>query len=407
MKRVKPMRGFTLLEVMIASALLAVIIGAAMGAFVSTTASTNQAYAVANTQNDARLTLDALASDLRIAGLGASNGTIGIAPGGLWPMRVPTIYTTVTSGLTDPNGNPLTNMTSIYIVGAEPGTVGADASGQGVEGVIIDPTKAIIRCSTGITNVDCKNAALGTDGIDHTLLVSNGAIGFSPIMLHDHQRASIISPTAVTGTVGAQTIIYSESSGSVVPSPDPTAPFGFAQGFQVSRLRVVHWYLKQDPGQLPRIYRSRPTLTTAGDFTTGCKAPFVDETNGGTVKGAEMGTGPVEALQASFVFDFAGIDDPTQYTAQTSVNPCDPNVLANMRQLREVRVQLVAIAPTQLKDGQNKPIARFTTPTFEGNTFSTVPDAYPRRAYVTRVAPRNFVPYRSATGSGAGTGGGS
>jgi len=404
MIRSRRMSGFTLIELMVAMALLAVIIGAAMGAFMSTNLAANQAYVSANMQEDTRLALDALASDLRIAGLGASDGTVGIAPGGNWSMRVPTVYP-MTQTMTDPNNLSYT-VTSVFILGAEPATVGFGTTGDGIEGVVTDPTQVKVLCYTSPqaatlpnTQVDCAASSVGSDGVEHGLLLGS-ASNFAPILVHDHQRAAVLLPVSVSGFAGAgssQLIDFSGSSGAVKPNPSPTAPFGFAQGFQVSRLRAVHWYLKQTAGQSPRLYRSHPTLTTATDLPTGCQNPFLDESNTvGGVKGVEISTGPVESLQARFIFDFALANDPTQFTMSTStpaIDPCSSTILDTMRQLREVRLQMVAIATNPLKDNNGNIAKRFSTPAFEGSGGSTTLDGYPRRAYVTRVAPRNFVPY--------------
>ncbi|MFL5421928.1 MAG: hypothetical protein ACJ79Y_14280, partial [Myxococcales bacterium] len=85
---------------------------------------------------------------------------------------------------------------------------------------------------------------------------------------------------------------------------------------------------------------------------------------------------------------------PTRYSMTDVIDPCASNVAGTIRQLREVRVQMVAIASAPVKDTNGRLQARFTTPTFEGSTAPAKADAYPRRAYVTRVAPRNFLPYR-------------
>jgi len=316
-------------------------------------------------------------------------------------MRVPTVYSGPVQTLTDPAGNTFTTR-SVYILSADPATVGLTGTGEGIEGVVTDSATASVACYAtiggAITATDCAASSVGTDGVDHSLLVPNGPGQYQPILLHDHQRAAIIVPTSIGGFSGTpQLIQYLGSSGPIQPNPSPTAPFGFAQGFQISRLRAVHWYLKQDrPGALPRLYRSKPTLTTAG--TTTCPSPdiFVDETNdpANGVKGVEMGAGPIESLQLRYVLDLVNQNDPTKYSVTDAIDPCASNAGASIRQLREVRVQMVAIAPAPLKDGNGRLEARFTTPTFEGSTAPAKPDAYPRRAYVTRVAPRNFLPYR-------------
>ena len=51
--------------------------------------------------------------------------------------------------------------------------------------------------------------------------------------------------------------------------------------------------------------------------------PFLDETNGGTITGTEMGAGPIESLQFRFIFDSSQQDDPTKYDMVSTIDPCD------------------------------------------------------------------------------------
>ncbi len=391
-------RGFTLIEIMVSLGLLSAIMAGAMSAMITFSNSTQSNVQTSDLQDNARRSLEMLEADLRSAGVGSSNGTVGIAPSGAWAARIPTIYTpTTATTYKDPSGNTYT-LTSLYIVGAEPATLGPTVSGDGVLAVIASPDGVQLTCTSPAgAYVQCNASSIGADGLEHQILLTDPTTSaFFPLLVHDHQRASIISPTAVSGTVAAasrQTVTIAESGGALGPiSPSPEAPFGFAQGFQVSRMRVVHWYLKQALGQAPRLYRSRPALTSSAGS---CANPFLDETNGGTAVGIEMGAGPIESLQFRFMFDTSQQDDPTKYDMVSTIDPCDATAPTRMRQLREVRIQMVAISATKAKDtsGANL-VSRFTTPLFEGTTVGAGKDQYPRRAYVSRIAPRNIQPYR-------------
>jgi prepilin-type N-terminal cleavage/methylation domain-containing protein len=393
--------GFTLIEIMVALGLLSAILAGALSAMISFSASTQSNVQTADMQDNARRALEILEADLRSAGVGSSNGTVGISPKGVWTARIPTIYTGVTSSSTI-SGNTFFP-TSLYIIGAEPSSLGPNGVGDGMMAVITSSTGAQIVCSTPAgVQVDCQAARIGSDNVDHRLLLPNPATAAccAPLLVHDHQRASLISPNANASGLAApspQNVPFDESPGPI--SPDPSAPFGFAQGFQVSRARVVHWYLKQRAGEtMPRLYRSHPVLADAAGT---CANPFLDETNGGTVVGTEIANGPIESLQVRFMFDTSQQDNPVNYDMVATIDPCDSNAPTRMRQLREVRLQMVAISPTMAKDSNGaNTVSRFAAPQFEGTSVGPgssdpkVSAKYPRRAYVSRVAPRNIQPYR-------------
>lgn len=387
-------RGFTMVEIMVSMALLSVILGAAMGAFISVNTSTQQVVITSDLQDNARSALEVLASDLRSAGVGASNGTVGIAPGGTgsWSARIPTIYSGPAQTFKDPSGNTYT-LNSVYIIGVDTSSLGISGAGDGIQAVITGPSDNKVRCTTAAgTAVDCKNSSIGSDLVEHAVFIPTTGGAFQPLLVHDNQRASYISPTNLTGAVGTQILTFAEQ-GSGGISPDPSAPFGFAQGFQLSRARVVHWYMKQTFPAAPRLYRSHPTLTPASGS---CATAFIDETNSGSgVVGAEIAAGPIESLQIRFVFDPDQFDDPTAYKVVSSIDPCDATAVTLMRTLREVRVQMVAISARQAQStNANTATARYLTPAFEGAGGGAAADTYPRRSYTTRVAPRNVQPYR-------------
>src|SRR5438477_644000 len=87
-------RGFTLLEMAVATAALGVALSAAMYIVVGVSSSAERVRRVGDTQDTARIALDALAGEIRMSGAGVSNGQIGIGTvGGTgWVGRVPAVY---------------------------------------------------------------------------------------------------------------------------------------------------------------------------------------------------------------------------------------------------------------------------------------------------------------------------
>src|SRR5205814_2382194 len=84
-------RGFTLLEIAVATAALGVALSAAMYIVVGVSSSAEHVRRVGDTQDVARLALDALAAEIRMSGAGASSGQIGIGTTAGAVARVPAI----------------------------------------------------------------------------------------------------------------------------------------------------------------------------------------------------------------------------------------------------------------------------------------------------------------------------
>ena len=84
--------GFTLVEMLIAVAMLSAVMAAAMGMVIGMNASTRHVRIVGDAQTAARSGVEELAAEIRAAGGGVSTGQIGIDPGGGTPRRLPVIY---------------------------------------------------------------------------------------------------------------------------------------------------------------------------------------------------------------------------------------------------------------------------------------------------------------------------
>src|SRR5207248_2921897 len=159
----------------------------------------------------------------------------------------------------------------------------------------------------------------------------------SALLVGDYVNAVYLRPTKIgpmTGSDpdGQQSIEFKEMKISNAYSPDPKAPFGFAQGASIGKARVTHWYVKQvSPGNW-QLMRSHPILDDTwaapqpGPAPCGFNSqPFVDETTSPARAaqcaapgapawcGTMVGSGPIENLQIRYVVDDGATDDPQQF----------------------------------------------------------------------------------------------
>jgi prepilin-type N-terminal cleavage/methylation domain-containing protein len=275
-------RGFTLVELMIAMAILAVVISGAMAIVVGLNASSTRVRKIGDAQIGARAALDLLAMDVRAAGSGAASGAIGIAPGGAGATarRIPAIYSGPNVTITEPGGQTVVT-NSVFIVSADPswGTIGNDATGM--QGVVVAASAGqplAIACSDVNGNaVDCA----GTPANPGLL-----ASPLPPLLVGDFRDFVYLVPTSVGSLANnppygrTQQLTYKEEAAAAY-SPSPKAPFGFLPGAVVTRARVAHWYVRQTNGGAPQLVRSFPTLTPNA-LGPACDpnndTPFIDET---------------------------------------------------------------------------------------------------------------------------------
>jgi hypothetical protein len=229
----------------------------------------------------------------------------------------------------------------------------------------------------------------------------------------DLRNAAVVSPSNIksVGTLGAELITFAEQGVSGFTT-DPKSNYGIPVGAVLSRLRVVHWYLRQDfPTAPPRLYRSTPVLASTSNFSCATGGSlFQDETTGNpAVVGVEMGSGPMQSMQIRYVLDPNDTNQFSQFQMATAIGPCDSADIANnvvpqaVSKLREVRIQVVSLSdqPDLTTNLANQQIG-YTTPPFEGSLWTpdggsltdagpnnlTLSDPYPRRAFNIRVVPR-------------------
>ena len=399
MQRQGSQRGMTLVEIMVAGALLSVVLSASMGLLIGVSQSTNRVMYVGDTQEAGRLALEAIAADIRIAGMGAQLGSVGVAPAAGSIRRIPIIYSGPDINVVETNSSGATETVttnSIFIISGQPATGVLAADGSGMTGTVVGASigsPLSITCSNGSgTNVDCSDVTFK----DFALLQGSGT-SFSPLIVGDLRSAVYLTPTSLAPPVGtppSQVMNYAERSANAY-SPDPRAPFGFAPGAAIHRARVLHYYLW--PTRNTNYYelrRSFPVLAaSAGNLACdGTDAPFIDETNGptGSVIGSVIGSGPLSSLQIRYVADPTASDDPSAFQMMP-VTVCST---ALVPYLREIRLQVVARAVNPDKtEGTGSRVNRYSTPGFEGMTpvgGATYFDAYPRRTFNVDVVPRNL-----------------
>jgi prepilin-type N-terminal cleavage/methylation domain-containing protein len=383
-------RGFTLVEIMVSLGILSVAMSAAMYLLIASNGTSRRVRIVSDAQATARLGIEALAADLRAAGLGAASGQVGVAPGAGAARRIPTIYSGPDVTIVEPGGQSvITN--SLFIVTSDPASVAPGSDATGAQGVVVaasagTPLTVVCYGSTGAA-VDCSTSLVPSP--------------LPPLIVGDFRNSVFLTPLTLgnpQGTPPTQQLDYAEKAGNAY-SPDPKAPFGFVPGAFLFRARVVHWYLQQKVAGGPaRLMRSFPVLSGTA-LTQACNttdAPFLDETNdatGGSPAGMEMGAGPVESIQFRFVTDAGATDDPSQFSMVKSISICDVGVPAT---LRAVRVQVVSrtLDSDQLTNDPQKR-SLYATPAFEGTAPAAASsgatlDAYPRRAFTMSVVPRNL-----------------
>ena len=410
-------RGLTLLEVLVAAALLAVVISAALAGLLGANQASERVRRVGDVQETARLALEAIAADIRGAGMGAQLGVVGVAPINGNVRRLPVIYAGLDTTVTDTFNGATTAMksNSVFIISGEPATGVLSGDGTGMVGAVVKavagnppltPTTVFVSCYRGpaASYVDCSDVSAASNFGEYTV-VKPVAGGFQPLLVGDFRNAVYLRPTAITPPAAPvlpesgdnrQQLSFVEQSSNAF-SPDPRAPFGFAPGAILQRARVVHYYLWPNAGAgYYELRRSQPILANnAGNGA--CDStdfPFIDETNSATgPAGVTIGTGPVESLQIRYVADVGATDLPANFT-MVPLGACDG---PTMPKLREIRVQVVARAlnPDKASDGRLR--ISYSTPSFETSlspgavpTNPAYVDPYPRRTFSITVVPRNL-----------------
>lgn len=339
-------RGMTLIEVMVALVLSAIIIAAASALVVAGSRIIHNTEHTADSHDASRLAGEAIMNMVRQAGAGA--------PGGIWtsrggaPARINAIFGSDGASSTD----------DLWLVVPDRNYLGEPCVTQGA-------AASVVRPGTGVIRVNCTQS-LKANSLHLVSNMTSAALLSNVVMIPQ-------SP----GTPGQ--VQYAESGVSGFSNAPEKG--GYQVGDLVYPVRLVHFFIGPHPTS------GRPSLmrTDGRLLADSLGRPFSD---------VDAATSPpvlvqenVENLQLAFGFDSTGEENPERYTWEHGL-PADfkPG-------LRAVRINVVATGRNQRRNSQStavldddKPIAveNFTPPT------SAVADGLYRSLYTRRLELPNL-----------------
>lgn len=236
--------GFSLIELMIAIALGALVIGAAVGLFATNRQTFVAVENVAKIQDSARVAFEILSRDIREAGGNACDKDVSVA--------------VVLNG----SGSNWWNNWNNPVLGFEGGIAASAAGTDAIQ---------LMSGSTSVYTVQehrPASAVIFLNNTDHDLLADD------ILMICDQNRASIFQMSGPPTNTGAGNIVHNPGSGTPgncgkglglpVCVPPQGTDYTFLPNSQVARLSATQWYVANNPA--PRTTRSlyRVALRTNG-----------------------------------------------------------------------------------------------------------------------------------------------
>jgi type II secretory pathway pseudopilin PulG len=349
----KNQRGFTLVEVMLAVGLSMLAMTVVMILVLFTTAKARDSDVVADSNSYARLGGDAIASALRLAGMGSGQGVYLNSAGA--PLLANAVYGR--DNLTiNQAGNAVTGTDDLWIIAPVRNGMLDNCNVRGAYTILTAAGTGPLAVKP-VAGPPCTQSFVNGD----TLLVTNlnGAALISSIVLNNP---------------GINQINYSESA---IPGfSNAPQRGGFQQGDLAVLANVVHYYLDRDPttNQLA-LYSKRGTV--GADFLG---RPLVDT---GT---ATLVQRYIEDLQVVYWLDPNQTNDPAQYVDQHGLAP------AYQTGVKAVTLYLVARTQATLKDANNGVIlSNLTAPKSVANhAVAGTPDGLRRSIYSRRIELPNL-----------------
>lgn len=341
-------RGFSLIELLIAVAVMLTAVAAVSYLLISTSRMKHNTENAIESTDAARLALEAIARDVRLAGMGA--------PGGLWvsqtgtPTRVNAVF-----GLDGTAEGTEFERDDLWLV-----LPGANALRESC--VDRGASTSVVRAGTGPLAVTCTGSLRDTD----LLLVSNMA------------SAALLTGLVLTpeqpGVAGG--IDYDESD--VTGFSNAPERGGFQVGDLVYPVTLVHYYIAPDPAtSRPALYRAEGKLQADAEGR-----PFSD------VEGsARQVQSDVEDLQVAYGFDAVGGSRPEDYAFQHGLGA------AYAPGLRSLRVNVVARGWKAQRTAQDTQLAGLKPVSVENHAVDSLPeDGLRRGLYTRRVELPNMAP---------------
>jgi len=340
-------RGFTLIEMLVSMSIMMVAIVATAMILVEGQRFTRNAEEVSNSNDNARIAGELIASALRVAGMGGALG-VWINNAGTPRLISPVfgIDAIATEGNTDDIWMILTDRRAFKDNNCVSNTGGAVSLVQG---------------GVGVLNVNCTRSLLPVGlGNPPMILVANFT---NPAALLTQPHPTTPSDGTLVGIID-----YAESALAGFP------PRGFQQGDSAYGASVVRFFVHRDAG-VSSLYRETGTLSgqTPPSFVAASVTRTLLQRN-------------IEDLQIAYGVDPTGTNQPDQYVFSNGF--ADGFALP----LRAVRVSVVAIHDRQLKNGDTSSITRYhPISPLENHDQTLAPnDAYRRSLYTRRVELPNL-----------------
>ncbi len=346
-RAMKEKRGFTLIEMLVSMSIMMVAIVATAMILVEGQRFTRNAEEVSNSNDNARIAGELIASALRVAGMGGALG-VWINNAGT-PRLISPVFGTdaiAAEGNTDDIWMILTDRRAFKDNNCVSNTGGAVSLAQGGVGVLN------VNCTRSLLPVGLANPSM--------ILVANFT---NPASLLTQPRPTTPSDGTLVGTID-----YAESAVTGFP------PRGFQQGDSAYGASVVRFFVHRD-SRGPALYRETGTLSgaTPPAFVVNSVTRTLLQPN-------------IEDLQIAYGVDPTGTNQPDQYVFSNGF----PDAFASA--LRAVRVSVVAIHDRQLKrgDATTNTSYRPISP-LENHDQTLAPnDGYRRSLYTRRVELPNL-----------------
>lgn len=235
-----PSRGFSLVELMVAMALSLVLLAGVLGVLYSSKVTYSENERLARLQENARAATEMILRDMR------SGGFLGCGR----PLR-PENWENVLIDATD-----LTHNYAMALTGFE-GSAGTFT--PAVPDLIEEPsvTSDIVVIRGVRPGVPTFRTSLDMDNLTSDVVIANPAAFAiapgTPLLISNCDRSSVFAASAFSTAAGVSTIRHEEGDEGVANTNDEIQRFD--RGAQVSILNTIVYYVRQDAGRPPSLWR--------------------------------------------------------------------------------------------------------------------------------------------------------
>lgn len=361
----RKMRGFTIIELMVAITISALILGVLTQVYAGTKRSYRVAEALSRMQENGRYAMDYVARDIRLAGY------TGCVSGG----------TTVNNMANPITGwSPLNTATSPITLQGIEGYEASSVTYSGISTSLGTKTDALL-----IQYLSPSSAKLINPGPQNANMQINGnPLNFQQyeiLVVTDCAFADIFKATSVSSSSGTVTIAHSNSNNTGNNTSHP-----YEDNAEVMRMQSNVYYIDTGAYGGPSLMRRRLGFFGNGDATRSCTNAASSVTQGFCVE--EIAEG-VEDLQVLYGVDTNTDLSADKFVAASSVVAADWPKVVSVRVNLLVRSVETNVSPESNTTAPTSQIPLFNNDTaYTTTTLSATPRAF-RRVYTDTIVLRN------------------